>query len=85
MVFNLDMYKKVPHRGIDIPPVPKLENKALEDFQNLEFLRDDKGRWTQVVAKEGWYQDRNGNLYQYDGVIWDEVPSARIEDLEYLG
>lgn len=71
------------HRGVDLPVYREVA-KGYENL-NLEFLRDDKGRWTQVVAKEGWYQDRDGNLYRYDGVIWDEVPSARIEDLEYLG
>lgn len=33
----------------------------------------------------GWYQNGNGQLFYYDGVVWDVVPSERIEKLEYLG
>lgn len=35
--------------------------------------------------KEGWYQDPKGFLYRYDGVIWDTVPEASLNNLEYLG
>lgn len=80
MVFNLDMDKKA-HRGIDIP----MFEETMGKFRNLEFLRDDKGRWEHVAAKAGWYQDIDGNLYNYDGVIWDVVPEVRLENLEYLG
>jgi hypothetical protein len=69
------------HRGVDLP----IYKEIVEKYQNLEFLRDDKGRWNQVVAKTGWYQNSDGDLYHYDGVIWDEVPKERIEKLEYLG
>jgi hypothetical protein len=64
------MYKKVAHKGVDMP---------------MQFLRDDKGRWTGIDLKAGWYQDIDGNLYKYDGVVWDEVPKDRLEKLEYLG
>ncbi len=64
--------------------VPIFE-ETVKAYRNLEFLRDDKGRWTELETKAGWYQDSNGNLYQYDGVIWDEVPKERVEKLEYLG
>jgi hypothetical protein len=33
----------------------------------------------------GWHQDSSGNLYHYDGVIWDVVPEMRVNQLEYLG
>lgn len=33
----------------------------------------------------GWYQDADGNLYKYDGVVWDVVPDGKVEDLEFLG
>lgn len=39
-------------------------------------------------AKEdlpGWYQDVEGNLYKYDGVVWDVVPDSRAGKLEFLG
>ena len=38
-----------------------------------------------VDYKSGWYQDLNGNLYQYDGVVWDVVPGRESGELEFLG
>jgi hypothetical protein len=70
-----------PHRGVDLP----VFEETIKAYRNLEFLRDDKGRWIELDVKAGWYQDGQGNLYQYDGVIWDEVPKERVEKLEYLG
>lgn len=37
--------------------------------------------------KIGWYQDLNGNLYQFDGKEWlGNIPSRKqVETLEYLG
>lgn len=32
----------------------------------------------------GWYQGADGELYHYDGVIWDEVPGREVK-LEFLG
>lgn len=64
--------------------IPVFE-ETMKQFNNLQFLRDDKGRWTDVIPKAGWYQDAGGNLYNYDGVVWDVVPGAKIKDLEYLG
>lgn len=74
-------YKSKAHRGLDVP----VFEETVKAYEALQFLRDDKGRWTQLDIKAGWYQDKQGNLYQYDGVIWDDVPNSRIEDLEYLG
>lgn len=52
-----------------------------------EFLkgveRDSKGRFIETVV--GWYQNSHGDLFHYDGTVWDQVPSERIGDLEYLG
>lgn len=33
----------------------------------------------------GWYQDLEGNLYMYDGVVWDVVPRKEAGELEFLG
>ena len=54
-----------------------------KEYSNLEFLRDDKGRFTDIV--NGWYQNSRGELYHYDGVVWDNVPSEKVSDLEFLG
>lgn len=50
-----------------------------------EFMRDGIGRWTEADVATGWYQNSVGDLYHYDGVIWDTVPKERIKDLEFLG
>ena len=56
--------------------------------------RDEFGRFVEsnpqnnpspAGTREGWYQDSKGSLYHYDGLIWDEVPSPNIKQLEYLG
>lgn len=73
--------KPTGHRGIDIN-APIFE-KAVQEYMNLQFVRDDKGRFTDVA--EGWYQNTSGVLYHYDGTIWDSVPNEAIRDLEYLG
>jgi hypothetical protein len=36
-------------------------------------------------VKVGWYQDSKGKLFHYDGVVWDIVPDAKVQELEYLG
>jgi len=59
--------------------------ETMRDLERLSIRRDTVGRWTEAVPEAGWYQDKNGNLYQYDGVVWDEVPKDRVSDLEYLG
>jgi hypothetical protein len=47
-----------------------------ERLSNLTFTAD---------LSKGWYQNLKGELYHYDGVIWDVVPKERLTDLEYLG
>ena len=66
-------------RDIDTP----VFDDVAEKYKDLEFLRDDKGRFTEVVS--GWYQNANGDLFHYDGVVWDKVPDEKIVELEYLG
>lgn len=60
-------------------------DELLAKYESLSFLRDDKGRWTPEIPEAGWYQNGEGQLFHYDGVVWDEVPEVRISDLEYLG
>jgi hypothetical protein len=59
--------------------------ETMRDLERLSIRRDTVGRWTEAVPEAGWYQDKNGNLYQYDGVVWDEVPKDRVSELEFLG
>ncbi len=73
--------KPIGHRGIDINP-PIFE-QAVKEYMDLEFFRDDKGRFTDV--RGGWYQNKNGQLFHYDGIVWDVVPGEKITELEYLG
>jgi hypothetical protein len=69
------------HRGVDLP----IFEETMRNLDKLSIRRDTVGRWTEDVPETGWYQDKSGNLYQYDGVIWDEVPKDRVSDLEFLG
>lgn len=62
--------------------LPIYEDVAKE-YSTLEFLRDDKGRFTDIV--NGWYQNSHGDLYHYDGIVWDNIPSEKLSNLEFLG
>ena len=55
-------------------------------LRTLKFFEDveDLGSVKHGETKPGWYQDIDGYLYLYDGVVWDEVPPMPIKDLEYL-
>lgn len=59
----------------------------LTEDQLPEFLREDTTitRKAMKLMSSGWYQDSVGELYHYDGVVWDKVPKAKIDDLEFLG
>lgn len=61
-----------------------LKKKYEEQANWPEFMRDEKGRFTQPV-NQGWYQNSRGELFHYDGTIWDNVPEDRLQALEYLG
>lgn len=55
--------------------------RTLKFFEDVEDPRATK----REEIKPGWYQDIDGHLYSYDGVVWDEVPPMPTKDLEYLG
>ena len=59
--------------------------ETLRSMNKLNIRRDEIGRWTHVEVEQGWYQSLSGQLYHYDGMVWDVVPAERIEDLEFLG
>ena len=59
--------------------------QTVRDTERLRVGRDSVGRWTEDVPEAGWYQDADGTLYNYDGVVWDEVPKDRLSELEFLG
>ena len=81
--------------------VVKLNSEALDAFwkhketiadaaeeedvlDTIEFLRDPReNRFADLV--KGWYQNSAGDLFHYDGVIWDKVPSEKVQELEFLG
>jgi hypothetical protein len=69
------------HKDVSLP----IFEETMRSLDRLSIRRDDLGRWTDGINKAGWYQDKSGNLYQYDGVVWDEVPKDKVSDLEYLG
>ena len=55
------------------------ENKARLEMEELKFMNPG------VDFGSGWYQNRKGELFHYDGVVWDVVPAESIKELEYLG
>ncbi len=67
----------------------KMEAARVEDDSDLpEFLRDNKdtmSRMKEIEVVVGWYQNSKGDLFHYDGTIWDNVPSDKLQDLEFLG
>lgn len=66
-----------PHAGKDLP----MFEETMRKFENLEFMRDRKDATVLV----GWYQNLSGELFHYDGSIWDNVPGERVQELEFLG
>ena len=52
-----------------------------------DFMKDNKGKFTETIqtVSTGWYQNSRGELFHYDGTIWDSVPEDRLQALEYLG
>jgi hypothetical protein len=67
--------------GIGIP----IFEETMKKFENLSFMRDSYGRWQNHEASAGWYQNSSGDLFHYDGVVWDTVPSESVRNLEFLG
>lgn len=57
----------------------RLENEKAAILTELEFISGG------VELEAGWYQDEEGDLYRYDGVVWDSVPNGSLKKLEYLG
>lgn len=56
----------------------------LEMYMDLEFIHPEREEM-KPVFESGWYQNGSGDLFHYDGVIWDTVPKEEIRELEYLG
>ena len=64
-------------------------DKLVEKYQLdglPEFLKEDE-RTVKEAKKhmKGWYQNSKGDLFHYDGIVWDDVPGESIKDLEFLG
>lgn len=62
----------------------ELKNELLEIDDALEAVSEKTKPNRFVEYKAGWYQDLSGNLYKYDGVVWDVVP-GRDTKVEFLG
>lgn len=60
--------------------------ELLDIFEDLDAIGKPKADPNRFVDyKAGWYQDLEGNLYKYDGVVWDIVPRKEAGELEFLG
>ena len=72
---------------VETPIYNELRKKFAEEQELPQFLKDDAtvtGKATELMSS-GWYQNSIGDLYHYDGVVWDNVPGEKIENLEFLG
>lgn len=58
--------------------------EALLDLMDIKQDIETVPKERYVDYKAGWYQDLSGNLYKYDGVVWDVVP-GRDTKVEFLG
>ena len=47
-------------------------------MERVEEVKDQR-------TEDGWYQDKAGRLYHFDGNVWDVIPEEVIQGLEYLG
>lgn len=85
-----DYSARIIHYEVEVMGSPIYEDlkKKYESQDSWpEFMRDNKGRFTETLktANAGWYQNSKGELFHYDGTIWDNVPEERLQTLEYLG
>jgi len=62
--------------------INELMMKEMNYYEASEMLSSSA---TVEGVKVGWYQNSKGDLYKYDGLIWDVVPAENISTLEYLG
>ena len=72
---------------VETPIYDELKKKFDEEQELPQFLKDDAtvtGKAIELMSS-GWYQNSIGDLYHYDGVVWDNVPAEKIENLEFLG
>jgi hypothetical protein len=87
-IFNAPKHVTERYNQINVD-VFSIHNEAQAKLDQLQFIRDSKGRFTEanmyIGLDAGWYQDIDGRLYKYDGVVWDIVPGCKLADLEYLG
>lgn len=59
-------------------------NEVKFDMEELyKFARDQESKFVELTS--GWYQSPRGDLFKYDGVVWDKVPDCALKSLEYLG
>jgi hypothetical protein len=64
-----------------------IENSELmlELYENTYETKTTEIKPKGFTETAGWYQNIKGQLFHFDGVIWDEVPEEKLEKLEYLG
>jgi len=67
--------------------VHKYGKKIFDEPELPEFMRKEKlvNERIDAFVRQGWYQNSAGDLFHYDGVVWDNVPQGKIDDLEFLG
>lgn len=83
---TLSHHARSYEQKLEKTPIYDMLIKEMAVEQELpEFLRDGIGRWKEREVSAGWYQNSKGDLYHYDGTVWDKVPEQKVQELEFLG
>jgi len=64
------------------PIFDEMRRRYEEEGDLPEFLTGGKAVTIDVA---GWYQNLRGDLYHYNGTVWDKGVPGRTEELEFLG
>lgn len=69
------------------PALAKDRQRVFSNEESLEMLRDKLAGVQPELYEIGWYQNTNGDLYQFDGKTWVGTQPSKMEikTLEYLG
>ena len=72
-------------RAVGTPIYDKMV-KTLGEQGLPDFLKEDSLRKAREIKFEnGWYQNSRGDLFHYDGTVWDVLPDEPFKSLGYLG
>jgi hypothetical protein len=83
VVFRLEQEAQDCWHKQGLPSLEEVNPEAERKYRELDFIKSERSKFTEAVM--GWYQNSDGDLFHYDGVIWDKIPKEAIQELEFLG